>query len=183
MKTLRFLYSHLGRFRLAFWLLLLAGGLDGIANFAVPILLSEFTKEHSRALELTRTVIPLLAVCMSISLALQWCLRRWAEALCTWFGNKLRAQLFRDVEALRIETLAEHHSGYIAALINQVAGSVGSLTRDHQFESTHRQFSVTINCILKIKVKKRGREWLNSLKTNDSNLTRDRRKKYSKINF
>jgi len=32
------------------------------------------------------------------------------------------------VEALRIEALSEHHSGYIAALINQVAGSVGSLT-------------------------------------------------------
>ena len=106
----------------------MAGGLDGIANFSVPILLSEFTKEPSKALQLTRTVIPLLAVCLGITLALQWCLRRWAESLCSWFGNNLRAQLFRDIEALRIETLAEYHSGYIAALINQVAGSVGSLT-------------------------------------------------------
>jgi ABC-type bacteriocin/lantibiotic exporter with double-glycine peptidase domain len=128
MKTLRFLFSHLGRFGLAFWLLLLAGGLDGIANFAVPVLLSEFTREHSPALELTRTVIPLLAACLCMTLALQWCLRRWAEALCSWFGNNLRAHLFRDVEALQIETLSEYHSGYIAALINQVAGSVGSLT-------------------------------------------------------
>lgn len=128
MTALRFLLSHLGPFALGFWLLLLVGALDGAAGFSVPILLSEFTKQSAPRSNVVREIMPLLAVCLVSSLILQWCLRRWAEALQTWFGNDLRIRLFREVEALSLEVLSQHHSGYITSLINQVSGSVGSLT-------------------------------------------------------
>ncbi len=110
-----------------FWILLTCGAIDGIAGFSVPILLAEFTKAPTGATDLVHQVIPLLGVCLLTTLSLQWCLRRWAEALSSWLGNELKAHHFRLIESLDIEILSRYHSGYIAALISQVAGAIGSL--------------------------------------------------------
>lgn len=126
MVTLRFFFSHLGPFKSMFWLLLLAGALDGAAGFSIPILLSEFTREPSTG-TLTRRVAPLLFLCLSATLVFQWCIRRWGEALSGWFGNEVRVRLFREAEALTIAKLSAQHSGYLGSLINQVSGSVGAL--------------------------------------------------------
>lgn len=127
MCTLKFLLAHLGRYTIMFWSLLLAGALDGIAGFAVPILLAEFTRPQALPRDLVREIMPKITLCLCATLVLQWTIRRWGESLHGWLANALRVRLFRDVEQLRIETLARHHSGYIAALINQVATSVGAL--------------------------------------------------------
>lgn len=126
MKTLRFLFTHLGAFRSAFWLLLLVGALDGAAGFSVPILLAEFTRNPQLGMTLAPRLLPLLAICLIATLVLQWCLRRWGEALGGWLANDVRLSLFCRAEALRIETLSKQHSGYLASLINQVAGTAGS---------------------------------------------------------
>jgi ABC-type bacteriocin/lantibiotic exporter with double-glycine peptidase domain len=106
--------------------MLLIGGLDGAAGFSVPILLAEFTKEPQPGLALGARLLPLVATCLVTTLALQWCLRRWGEALGGWLANRTRLTLFRHAEALSIETLSSLHSGYLASLINQVAGLISS---------------------------------------------------------
>jgi ABC-type bacteriocin/lantibiotic exporter with double-glycine peptidase domain len=110
-----------------FWVLLIAGALDGIAGFAVPILLAEFTRGDAQPRDLVQQVIPVVALCFIATIALQWSLRQWGESLQGWLANALRVRLFRDAEQLSIETLSQHHSGYLASLINQVATSVGGL--------------------------------------------------------
>ncbi len=100
MKTLRFLFTHLGAFSSAFWLLLLVGTLDGAAGFSVPILLAEFTRNPQLGMTLAPRLLPLLAICLIATLGLQWCLRRWGEALGGWLANDVRLSLFARAEAL-----------------------------------------------------------------------------------
>jgi ABC-type bacteriocin/lantibiotic exporter with double-glycine peptidase domain len=100
---------------------------DGGASFAVPILLAEFTKQPISP-QLARQVIPLITAALALSLTCHWLLRRFGEALIGKLSNELRIKLFVQAEALNLETLAQHHSGYLASLINTVAGSIGSLT-------------------------------------------------------
>lgn len=126
MTTLRFLFARLGRFSRMFWLLLLVGALDGMAGFAIPIMLAKFGRSNDVGLALERSLLARITTCLVATLILQWSLRRWGEALSGWFGNNLRLSLFREAETLSLETLSHHHSGYIAPLINQVAGAVGS---------------------------------------------------------
>lgn len=127
MCTLKFILAHLGRYTFMFWLLLLVGLLDGIAGFAVPILLAEFTRPDGIPRDLVQDIMPMVALCLGGTIVLQWILRRWGESLPAWLANALRIRLFRDVEQLRIDTLSRYHSGYLASLINQVATSVGGL--------------------------------------------------------
>ena len=110
-----------------FWVLLFVGMLDGAVGFAIPIILSEFTRPDNKMVSLTNTALPLIILCTLASLALQWCLRRWGEALSGWLGNDIKADLFAKTAALRVESLSRLHSGYLASLINQVASSVGSI--------------------------------------------------------
>jgi ABC-type bacteriocin/lantibiotic exporter with double-glycine peptidase domain len=110
-----------------FWTLLFVGALDGISTFSVPILLAECTKPPF-SIALLNRLVPTIVVCLSLSLLLQWCLRSWGESLSGWFGNELRIKLFSRAERLSIDTLSAYHSGYVASLINQVAGSVGTLS-------------------------------------------------------
>ena len=126
-QTLHFLIAHLSTFRRMFWVLLCVGALDGIASFSVPILLAEFTKPPITT-DLLSRIVPIIIVCLSASLACQWCLRAWGESLTGWFGNELRLKLFARVERLSIDTLSTYHSGYMASLINQVSGTVGTLS-------------------------------------------------------
>jgi len=110
-----------------FWLLLLVGALDGISTFSVPILLAECTKPPI-TIDLLHRLVPVIATCLTLSLAFQWCLRSWGESLTGWFSNDLRIRLFERAERLRIDDLSTYHSGYLASLINQVAISVGTLS-------------------------------------------------------
>ena len=110
-----------------FWTLLLVGALDGISTFSVPILLAECTKPPI-TIDLLHRLVPIIATCLTLSLFFQWCLRSWGESLTGWFGNELRVKLFERAERLSIDALSAYHSGYIAALINQVASSVGTLS-------------------------------------------------------
>jgi ABC-type bacteriocin/lantibiotic exporter with double-glycine peptidase domain len=126
MRTLRFLHAHLERFRATFWLLLLVGTLDGAASFSVPILLAEFTKQPISA-HLAREAIPLIAGALSASLACQWLLRRFGEALIGRLSNQVRIKLFLRIEQLGFDSLATYHSGYLTSLTNQVSGSVASI--------------------------------------------------------
>jgi ABC-type bacteriocin/lantibiotic exporter with double-glycine peptidase domain len=126
-QTLRFLLAHLSSFRRIFWVLICVGAIDGATSFSVPILLAEFTKPPITT-DLLSRVVPIITVCLATSLFLQWCLRSWGESLTGWFGNDLRLSLFSRTERLSIDTLSAYHSGYIASLINQVAGSVGALS-------------------------------------------------------
>lgn len=123
-QTLQFLFSHLAKFRGMFFALLFVGGLDGIASFSVPILLAEFTKMPVSPNLLSRTV-PFVVICLGLSLFFQWCLRAWGESLTGWLGNDLRLKLFSQLESLSLETLSSHHSGYLAALVNQVTTAIG----------------------------------------------------------
>lgn len=109
-----------------FWLLLLAGALDGIAAFSVPILLAEFTKPPV-SFNVVSTLLPIIIVCLSVSLLLQWTLRNWGECLTGWLGNDLRLKLFERAERLTSDTLSAYHSGFLASLINQVSFSVGTI--------------------------------------------------------
>jgi ABC-type bacteriocin/lantibiotic exporter with double-glycine peptidase domain len=126
MKTLQFLLARLGRFSRMFWVLIVIGGLDGLAGFTIPIMLAEFGRADNTRLTLGLNLLPRIVLCLVATLALQWSLRRWGEALSGWFGNHLRLSLFREVEGLSLEALSHHHSGYLTSLINQVAGTVGS---------------------------------------------------------
>jgi ABC-type bacteriocin/lantibiotic exporter with double-glycine peptidase domain len=126
-QTLRFLIAHLSSFRRIFWVLIVVGAIDGATSFSVPILLAEFTKPPITAGTLSR-VVPIITVCLATSLFLQWCLRSWGESLTGWFGNDLRLSLFSRAERLSVDAISAYHSGYLASLINQVAGSVGALS-------------------------------------------------------
>jgi ABC-type bacteriocin/lantibiotic exporter with double-glycine peptidase domain len=128
MRTLRFLLTQLDSFTTMFWLLVVVGLLDGAAGFAVPILLSEVTKNPAAGLPASGRILAILATCFSSTLVLQWCLRRWAESLSGWLSNELRATLLCRAEKLRAPVLSRYHSGYLASLINQVASTVGALS-------------------------------------------------------
>ena len=142
-KTLRFLFAHLGSFRRMFWMLIVAGAFDGIASFSVPILLAEFTKPPISS-NLLSHLLPILIACLGVSLFLQWCLRNWGECLTGWYGNELRLSLFRQTERLDADTLALHHSGYLASLIGQVAGSIGTLSTNMVWLCGHLLTTLTL---------------------------------------
>jgi ABC-type bacteriocin/lantibiotic exporter with double-glycine peptidase domain len=124
-------------------MLLVAGALDGIASFSVPILLAEFTKPPISSNLLSR-LLPILVACLVASLFLQWCLRNWGECLTGWYGNELRLSLFRQTERLDADTLALHHSGYLASLIGQVAGSIGMLSSNMVWLCGHLITTLTL---------------------------------------
>jgi ABC-type bacteriocin/lantibiotic exporter with double-glycine peptidase domain len=110
-----------------FWVLLFVGLLDGAVGFAIPLILSEFTRSYNQMVSLTKIALPLIILCTFATLGLQWCLRRWGEALSGWLSNDIKADLFAQIAELRAEALSRLHSGYLASLVNQVANSIGGI--------------------------------------------------------
>ncbi len=124
--VLKYLYQHLGRFKVRFYLLFATGLLDGIATFSIPVFLAEFTKTALTASHRNR-LITFLLVLYAASLFLQWIIRRYGESLGPQFGNDLRFRYFTAMEHLPIQRLLYYHSGYALSLINRVADGLGSL--------------------------------------------------------
>lgn len=127
MRSLRFLFANLDQFRTLFVLLLFAGVLDGCAGFLIPIALSQFLRGEV-SLDGVKRILPVIGMCLIVSLCAQWSLRKWGESLALWITNRLRLKLFVRAEKLQPEVLVEYHSGFLLSLIGQVAGSIGGLS-------------------------------------------------------
>jgi ABC-type bacteriocin/lantibiotic exporter with double-glycine peptidase domain len=127
MNALRFILRNLGPLRWRFLLLLVAAAIDGVALFSIPLVLAEFTKSNF-TLEQWAKIVPVLVLCMVVSIAMQWLVRRFGEALGRHYANYLQLYYFRLVEQQEVAVLQKHHSGYILSLVSRVTGSAGSLT-------------------------------------------------------
>ncbi len=127
MHALRFILAHLGPFKWRFVLLLGATAIDGAVLFAVPLILTEVTRGSVTPEQWSR-LVPILVLCMSTSIVMQWLVRRYGESLGRHYTNYLQLYYFRLVEQQEVSVLQKHHSGYILSLVSRVAGSAGSLT-------------------------------------------------------
>ncbi len=120
MGVLKFIYKNLDHFKTRFIFVFLAGILDGLATFFIPVALAEFTKS-SFAPNDFQNLIRLVTIFYLASLFLQWIIRKWGEALSLQFGNYIRLKYFKALEKLPIKDLINHHSGYLLSLINKVS--------------------------------------------------------------
>jgi ABC-type multidrug transport system fused ATPase/permease subunit len=120
METLRFIFRHLGQFKVRFGVVFFSGILDGIAIFLIPVLLSEFTKTTLDRGRFQSLVIYIVAI-YAASLFFQWIIRAYGESLSQQFGNHIRQWYFGMVEKLSLGDLVKHHSGYTLSMINKVA--------------------------------------------------------------
>ena len=127
MLALRLLFSNLDNFRRRFALVFVAGLLDGIVSFFIPLLLAEYTKKIFSPETLSTLILSLIGLYLT-SLVLQWIIRRYGESLGPQYAIHLRRKFFTQVEGLPIDRLANFHSGYILTLINRVSDGLGGLT-------------------------------------------------------
>lgn len=129
MVVLKFIYKNLDHFKTRFALIFLAGILDGLATFFVPVVLAEFTKSSFTSNDF-QNLIRLVIIFYVASLFLQWTIRKWGEALGPQFGNYIRLKYFKALEKLPIKDLINHHSGYILSLINKVSDGLAPIMFD-----------------------------------------------------
>ena len=129
MSVLKFIYKNLDRFKTRFALVFLAGILDGLATFFVPVVLAEFTRSSFTPSDF-QNLIRLVVIFYLASLFLQWTIRKWGEALGPQFGNYIRLKYFKALEKLPIKDLINHHSGYILSLINKVSDGLAPIMFD-----------------------------------------------------
>ncbi len=129
MGVLKFIYKNLDHFKTRFALVFLAGILDGLATFFVPVVLAEFTKSSFTPNDF-QNLIRLVIVFYVASLFFQWTIRKWGEALGPQFGNYIRLKYFKALEKLPIKDLINHHSGYILSLINKVSDGLAPIMFD-----------------------------------------------------
>lgn len=129
MGVLKFIYKNLDQFKTRFALVFLAGILDGLATFFVPVVLAEFTKSSFTSSDF-QNLIRLVIIFYLTSLFLQWIIRKWGEALGPQFGNYIRLKYFKALEKLPIKDLINHHSGYILSLINKVSDGLAPIMFD-----------------------------------------------------
>lgn len=129
MGVLKFIYKKLDHFKTRFALVFIAGILDGLATFFVPVVLAEFTKSSFTSNDF-QNLIRLVIIFYVVSLFLQWTIRKWGEALGPQFGNYIRLKYFKALEKLPIKDLINHHSGYILSLINKVSDGLAPIMFD-----------------------------------------------------
>lgn len=129
MGVLKFIYKNLDHFKTRFALVFIAGILDGLATFFVPVVLAEFTKSSFTSNDF-QNLIRLVIIFYVASLFLQWTIRKWGEALGPQFGNYIRLKYFKALEKLPIKDLINHHSGYILSLINKVSDGLAPIIFD-----------------------------------------------------
>ncbi|MCB0335461.1 MAG: ABC transporter ATP-binding protein [Bdellovibrionales bacterium] len=126
MKSFKFLYRNLDHFRNLFWICVFAAFLDGIVQFLIPILLTQFTK-HELTQARFQQLAPYIVACFVFSLVFQWIIRRWGEALAYKFSDYLRLKYFEKLECLPLNVLQRHHSGYLHSLVDRIAQGGQSL--------------------------------------------------------
>ncbi len=121
---LKFFWSNLDQYKKQYVALLVVAVLDGVAVFAIPAVLTEFTKG-----DLDFKTVPLLVVLLVtlyfVSLILSWFTRKYGEALAQEFEQHLRFKLYQRYVSLPYLVLKDHHSGYFLSL----SGKVGSAYR------------------------------------------------------
>lgn len=119
---LKFFWKNLDHFKTRYIWLLLVAVLDGLAVFAIPTLLSEFTRGGLDTSRLQELVVLLLALYVA-SLCFAWVIRRFGEALAQEFENHLRFSLYKRYVVLPYLELKNYHSGYFLSLASKVAAS------------------------------------------------------------
>ncbi|MBN8549207.1 MAG: ABC transporter ATP-binding protein [Deltaproteobacteria bacterium] len=127
MRALRLVLKNLDQFRTSFYLIFLVGSLSAATSFLIPVLLAEFTKSAfsmERFIDLSIWIVVLYYVTMP----LQWCLRKYGEALGPKFAIHLRIKYFRQLAGQSTAQLLQHHSGYAFSLIGTVADGLGHLS-------------------------------------------------------
>jgi ATP-binding cassette subfamily C protein CydCD len=124
--ALFFLVKNLDHFRRRFYLLLIAGIIDGALLFSVPLLISLFLRADFD-LARANSLLGLVTLAVSSSLALQFLIRKKGESLAPELANHLRLKIFSTLESLSIQQLAQRHSGHILSLASQVSDGIGAL--------------------------------------------------------
>lgn len=128
MRAVRLFIKHILRYRSRDFILLVAVSLlDALVVFSIPLIISELTKPGTAPADLLAAA-QYVTLLFGGSIVLQWCLRRWAEALGPMFTNYLRIVYFRRLAELPLLSYQRRHSGYYLGLISTVAGSLGSMT-------------------------------------------------------
>lgn len=119
---LKFFWSNLDQYKKLYVALLAVAVLDGVAVFAIPAVLTEFTKG-----DLDFKTVPLLVVLLVtlyfVSLILSWFTRKYGEALAQEFEQHLRFKLYQRYVSLPYLVLKDHHSGYFLSLSGKVASA------------------------------------------------------------
>lgn len=126
MDVLLFIYQNLDYFRKKFVFVFISGFFDGVVTFAIPVLLAELTKRNPPPID-AHILIASIVFLYLASLALQWVIRKWGEALGPQFADYLRLKYFKQLEQLPYKQLAKYHSGYLLSLMNNISESMKSI--------------------------------------------------------
>ncbi len=110
------------QFKGPFLALLLVAVLDGVAMFAVPAVLAEFTK-GSIEIILVKKLLALLGFLYLFSLCLAWITRKYGETLSQEFEQHLRFKLYQRYVGLPYLSLKDQHSGYFLSLSGKIAAA------------------------------------------------------------
>lgn len=126
MAFTQFLFKNLDHFKKKFFLIFVAGIINGALIFFIPVLLAQFIKQEFSFVSLKQLFVSLILV-YGAGLVVQWCIRNYGEALASKFSTHLREKYFHLFQKLSIEKLQERHSGYRISLLDRVAESSASL--------------------------------------------------------
>ena len=143
MRALRLVLKNLDQFRLSFYSIFVVGTISAATSFLIPVLLAEFTKSAfsmDRFIHLSIWIVVLYYVTMP----LQWCLRKYGEALGPKFSIHLRLKYFHQLSSQSTAQLLRHHSGYAFSLIGTVADGLGHLSTEILWGLTYILTNLTL---------------------------------------
>lgn len=124
-----FFGANLGRFRLRAFLVFLAGILDGVAVFMIPVVFAQMVKAGGEV-STYWNYFWLGLGCYVSSLALQWVIRKYGESLAGQLVGQTRYNLFVKLKRMSIGSLNKTHSGYLFSLMNKLSDGMQNITFD-----------------------------------------------------
>ena len=98
MQVLTLLFQNLDHYRRRFLALFLVAFIDGVALFFIPLALAEFTR-GPLGLQSFWELATVVIISYATSLACQWLLRRYGEALSGEVAIYLRRKYFKKPKA------------------------------------------------------------------------------------
>jgi ABC-type bacteriocin/lantibiotic exporter with double-glycine peptidase domain len=121
-------WRNLDRYKTRFVLVTIAGVINGIVGFLIPLTLAEFTKNDLSGSNV-KWLIALVAGLYVGSLLFSYVLRASGESLASQFANHLRIKYFSQLTALTPPALQRVHSGYLLSLMNRVSDGITDILR------------------------------------------------------
>jgi ABC-type multidrug transport system fused ATPase/permease subunit len=133
MTTLKFLYINLGKYKLEFALIFIAGAFNGIVHFAIPFTLSSFANSVGQpsqefvAANVSKYFMYLTLLYVAM-LFIELYMRKSSEYLSYKLQNQILFNYYIKYLNTAYTQITRYSTGYFLGLINKLAQNIGTVT-------------------------------------------------------